>query len=334
MKKFEIVARDTREGGPAPDAIAAPGAGLVDRLERYRAGARSTRTRDAYGRWWTHYTEWYYEQPHTIDMLPMAGRVLAYLDAHVNALSIPTLCLALVAIRRNLAEIDHGNSLSSPAFRETWRGMRRAHARPARQARALTVDHLMRMVASCGRDREGVRDRAILLIGFFGGFRRGELVLVDADHLTFGEAGVEILVPRGKTDQEAAGLTKAIPYGVRPDECPVRALEVWIRFVRPGDPFGISGPVFTGRRGERLTGKAINDIVQRRAALIGLPAGTYSAHSLRSGFVTAAHQAGARMQDIMSQTGHRSHAVCGDYIRAAERWTQNAAAMILAGRRS
>lgn len=150
----------------------------------------------------------------------------------------------------------------------------------------------------------GLRDRALMTLGFAGGFRRSELVALDCADLKFVSEGLEALVRRSKTDQEGVGLTKVIAFGADPSTCPVRASKDWLELAGIVD-----GPVFRPiNRHEQLSNKRLTDfavavIIKRTAKKAGLPTPQLSGHSLRAGFVTEAKNNGADDAAIMDQTG-------------------------------
>lgn len=174
----------------------------------------------------------------------------------------------------------------------------------------------------------GVRDRALLLAGFALAARRSELVALRVSDLEETPEGFRVTVRRSKTDQEARGTTRALPYGSDPETCPVRALSAWLAMA------GITeGPVFRavdrwGHVADRaLTGQAVALIVKSAAAGAGLEPDKYSGHSLRAGFCTTAAARGASERAIARQTGHAPNStVLRSYIRHATVFTDNAAA--------
>jgi integrase len=183
------------------------------------------------------------------------------------------------------------------------------------------------MLATLPEGLLGTRDRALLLIGFAGAFRRSELVGLNVEDASFTGDGLVVTLPRSKTDQEGEGRKVGIPYGSNPATCPVRSLRAWI------ETAGITaGPLFrsVNRYGRvqpgRLSDKAVALIVKRYAQASGRDARTFSGHSLRVGLVTAAAMAGASERAIMNQTGHRSTVMVRRYIRDASLFRDNAAA--------
>jgi integrase len=174
-----------------------------------------------------------------------------------------------------------------------------------------------------------IRDRALLLTGFAGAFRRSELVGLDVPDLQFNRDGLVVTLRRSKTDQEGQGRRVGIPYGSNPATCPVRALEAWLAVLGADQ-----GPLFRGinRHGQlarrRLTPQSVALIIKRLAAQAGMEAGDLAGHSLRAGLATAAAAAGVPERAIMAQTGHRSLATLRKYIREGSLFLENAAAQV------
>jgi len=197
-------------------------------------------------------------------------------------------------------------------------GIRRVHGVKPEQKAPITLAELRRMVAACGQDIAGARDRALLLAGFLGAFRRSELVALELPDLAFVAEGLRVTVRRGKTDQEGRGVEKALPVASDVGLCAVKHLRAWLVVADISE-----GRVFRsvnrhGQVGEGLSDRAVAGIVKRRAEQAGLEPARFSGHSLRAGFATAAALAGRGLDAIMRQTGHRSVAVARGYVRAAE----------------
>ena len=153
----------------------------------------------------------------------------------------------------------------------------------------------------------GRRDKAILLVGFCGAFRRSDLVNLDIEDLAKADEGLVLMVRKGKTDQKREGRKIGIPYGKDPLTCPVRALCEWIAEAQI-----TSGPLFRavtkfGRpRPTRLCDRVVAEIVKKYCKQIGKRVPLFSGHSLRAGFATSAAIAGASERSIQKQTGHAS----------------------------
>jgi integrase len=175
----------------------------------------------------------------------------------------------------------------------------------------------------------GIRDRALLLVGFAGAFRRSELVSLDVADLVFNSDGLVVQVRRSKTDQEGIGRKVGLPFGSNPLTCPVRSLRTWL------DTAGIvSGPIFrsidrhANIANTRLTDQSVALVVKRCARAAGLDSERYAGHSLRSGLATAAAMADVSERAIMAQTGHKSLPMVRRYIRDGSLFRRNAAAAV------
>jgi integrase len=175
----------------------------------------------------------------------------------------------------------------------------------------------------------GARDRALLLLGFAGAFRRSELVALDIDDVQITREGMIVTIRRSKTDQEGAGQKVGIPRGRHPGTCPVKALAAWLGLAgieagaifRPITRHGLIQP-------GRLTDRSVARIVQRTAEAAGLDPSQFAGHSLRAGLATSAAMAGAEERDIMRQTRHKSVVVARRYIRDGSLFRNNAAGTV------
>ena len=295
-------------------------AGCADpKILEFIAAATAENTRRAYQRDLRHFLAWRGTVPASPEL------VAAYLAAHAPTLSMATLARRVIAIRR--AHALHGlpDPTKTELVRLTLRGVRRIHGRPQRRVAPLRLEHLSAVVSVLSGSTRDVRDRALLLIGFAGAFRRSELSAVNYNQMKRIEQGIEITLPRSKTDQEGRGRRVAIPCVGGPI-CPVSALEAWLQIAKITD-----GPLF--RRVDKsgkifsapLSSGAVATIVKERAAQIGPDPKNYSGHSLRAGFATCAAAAGLSAWDIKRQTGHVSDAILGRYIREFEQFGHMAA---------
>jgi integrase len=225
--------------------------------------------------------------------------------------------------------------------RRTLSGIARGTDARPRQVAPLRIGQLRAMLeATPEEDLLAVRDHALLLTGFAGGFRRSELAALRVEDLHFVDEGVDVLIRRSKTDQEGEGRTIGIPRGRHPQTCPVLALQRWLRLaeltagplwwgIAPNGRPGTQRHRPEGRLGTRpLSAQAIARVVQRAAARAGLDAREFAGHSLRAGFATEAAAQGASERAIMAQTGHRSVVMVRRYIRDGDRYRENAAAVL------
>jgi integrase len=196
-------------------------------------------------------------------------------------------------------------------------GIRRTRGTAQHGADPLLADAVKRIAGACPDTLLGRRDRALVLLGFSGAFRRSEITrILEVRNLTFTPQGLYIRLPRSKTDQEQTGRTVAIGMGKHEESCPVRALRAWL------DAAGIeSGPVFRavdhqGRVSSTvLCPRSISKILKRAAKRAGLDPRNISGHSLRAGMATTAAIHGAEEREIARTTGHRTAAMVRRYIR-------------------
>ncbi len=211
-----------------------------------------------------------------------------YLAHHTRILSVATLARRLVAIRRAHTLEGLPDPTASALVCQTFRGLRRAYGRPQRRVAALTAEQLATIVSTLGSSLKDIRDRALLLVGFAGAFRRSELVAIDVRAVEWTASGLIISLYRSKTDQDWRGRKVGIPHG-QGCLCPVAALRSWLEASGNTEGLVFRAVAKSGRIGNaRLSGDAIAAIVKRRVADIGLSPALYSGHSLRAGFATSA----------------------------------------------
>ena len=254
--------------------------------------------------------------------------VMAYASAQARRLKANTIARHLTSIAQAHQLAGLPDPVSEKLVRTTMAGIRRLLGTAQRGKEPLTVPLLRKMLPSTGDDSRTLRDRALLLVGFAGAFRRSELVALRYEDLKFTEEGLVVTVPRSKTDPDGEGQTVGIPHGFHPETCPVRALELWLE--KSNITFGNLFPAI-GRWGGEVTARPIGDhqlakIIKRLAAQAGLDPESFSGHSLRSGLATAAAHGGASERSIMDQTRHRSLKQVRKYIRRGSLFRDNAAA--------
>lgn len=258
--------------------------------------------------------------------------ILKYLHAYASQLNPRTLKRRLIAIKHWHTYQGCSDPTIHPLVKKTLSGILHVHGRPLEKAAAFSIEQLMLLshyLKSQG-DLISVRDQALIQIGFFGAFRRSELIAMQWENVTFVPQGVEILIPRSKTDQEGIGQVCAIPYG-NSVLCPVTALHQWQK------QSGIeTGAVFrrvfkSGRIGDdTISSGTVNNIIKTLAIACQLPnAEQFSGHSLRRGFATVASQKGATLGAIMRQGRWRHEGTVNGYIEEGQRFDKNAADSIL-----
>jgi integrase len=321
---------------PARDPRPAAAGGEVQRLvaaaAEYAAASRAPATRRAYQSAWSAFCSWCHV--HGAQALPARGDIVAlYLTELAPRLAVATLGRHLAAIRAQHADADEARP-DSAFLRKTWSGIRRTHGRPPNQKRAALTKDLVRVVKRLPPGPAGLRDRALLLIGLASALRRSELAGLEFDigktlpalrSIRFVAGGVEIRLGRSKTDQTGEGQVIAVPSG-RTQLCPVQALKAWLEAAAIS-----SGPVFRGvdRHGRigqtAMRPEAVAQVIKRAFRCAGFDPAAFAGHSLRSGFVTSAHLAGASLELIMQQTRHRKTESVMGYIRDVDRFKNNAA---------
>ena len=253
-----------------------------------------------------------------------------YLTDRAAVLKPSTLSRRLAAISVAHRQAGHHLDTRAPQVRDVLTGIRRSKTKEGvttTKKTAALSDDLRAMVGTLPETPAGRRDRALLLLGFSGAFRRSELVALDRADIAIRKEGLAVTIRRSKTDQEGAGRSVAICYGSDPATCPVRAVTAWLALVGDGPVFRAVGK--SGRIGaERLSDKAVALVVKRSAEAAGRDPAAYAGHSLRSGFATTAARNGAGEAAIMRQTGHRSLTVLRGYIREGGLFTDTAAAKL------
>ena len=255
--------------------------------------------------------------------------VASYLAAHAETLSVATLVRRIATISKAHEAWGLPNPCRSEIVRATLRGIKRTRGIAQREATPLLREDLFRVLDMMSEGVNDARDRALLLVGFAGGFRRSEIVGLNCEDVERVRQGLVVTLRRSKTDQEGAGRKVGLPYG-RTRHCPVLALDRWLAIsgieagsiFRPVDRHGRVGS-------ERLSGEAVSLIVKQRVAAASVEPGGFSGHSLRAGFATSAVQAGVSTLKIRAQTGHATDAMLARYVRDGELFTDNAAGALL-----
>lgn len=311
----------------APSA-ALDAAHLADQARQFAIASRAPATLAAYASDFRHFTEW--TEVRGFSALPATPETVAlYVTDLAATFKASTITRRIAAI--SVAHQHHG--FDSPtrdgAVRSVLTGVRRTLGTAPRQAAPATIGDLRRWVARLGDRPIDLRDRAILLLGFAGAFRRSELVSLDVADLQDRPEGLLVRLRRSKTDQEGRGSDKPIPFGTD-DTCPVQAVRAWIAaagieekpIFRPVDRHGRVAAA-------RLSGHAVAGIVKRAAERAGADPSDLSGHSLRAGFCTSAAAAGASERAIARQTGHApGSTVLRGYIRLGNAFSDNAVNLV------
>jgi integrase len=306
---------------PDPAALAA----LVGQAEEFMLHARAENTHRAYRFEWHHFQLWCAQR--NVLAGPARPQTLAlYLTALSGTHKVSTLTRRLSAIGQAHQSAGFSSPTEDPGVRLLMAGIRRQLGTASSAKRPVLVADLQAMLGALPDKLIGLRDRAILLLGFSGAFRRSELVALNKEDLQETTDGLVVTLRRSKTDQEAEGRKVAIPRGREAGTCPVRTLSAWLAAA------GIAaGPLFrrVNRHGlilpQRLSGEGVAIVVKRWAAAAGYAPEEFARHSLRAGLATSAAIAGKSERSIMNQTGHRSPTTVRRYIRDANLFRDNAA---------
>ncbi len=321
MSDPKIVALESRNGGEQRQ-LNAGYSQLPSAVSDYITSALADNTRRAYQGDLADFLLWGGAIPCSPDTLA------EYIADRAESLSPYTITRRVVGISRAHVSQRLPDPAKNDLVRTVLRGVRRKNGMAQRQVAPLLKQDLLSLLPLM-RGTKGIRDRAMILLGFAAALRRSELVALDVADLQFVSEGMIVHQRRSKTDQEGAGRKIAVPNG-RTSACPVKAVRQWLEHARIE-----SGAVFRsiskGRviAADRLTGPSVALILKGYAGKAGLPAANISGHSLRSGLVTSAAQIGVSAYKIQQQTGHRSAEMLARYIRDANLFENNAAGLLL-----
>ena len=227
-------------------------------------------------------------------------------------------------LKRRIASISvvhrlkgHYIDTKHPIIIENLMGIRRKTGSFQKSKKPILINELKQIIKAIDTTNKNkgrvLRDKAIILTGFSGGFRRSELVSIDYNDLEFVSEGVKIFIKRSKTDQSGEGMIKALPYFENKEFCPVTFLKKWLDIskIRNGLIFNISD-------------KSVALLIKKYASVAGLDSEKYSGHSLRSGFATVSAEFGADERSIMAMTGHKTTQMVRRYIQEANLFKNNA----------
>jgi integrase len=291
--------------------VPAPSSALVD---EYTAAAQSKATKRSYSEDVRHFEQ----NGGTIPATP--AMVAEYLANFAGTLAVATLQHRLIAIHRAHTDVGLPSPLMDRIVKRTMQGIRRTFGTSQRRVKALVKDDLLEIIVHVDQQRpmKAARDKALLLIGFAGAFRRSELVALRCEDVTAFDNGLEFLLRRSKTDQEGAGRTVFVPYA-KGSRCPVKALKSWMELADIEE-----GPLFrqVSRHDKVVGAKALTpqSVALIVKASVRRMAGDDAAnevagHSLRAGYCTEAATVGLQPYQIREQTGHKSDITLARYIR-------------------
>lgn len=288
----------------------------------YIHAATSDNTRKAYRSDIRHFIKWDGKLPCAAD------EVIRYLHAFADKLNFRTLSRRVTAIKNWHIYQGDSDPTANSLVKKTLTGIKKTHGQPKQKAPPLTLEQLNKISQNFQQQNTwlSIRNNALLQIGFFGAFRRSELVAIRWEDIQFVKEGIEILIPKSKTDQGGEGQVCAIPYGNN-DLCPVKALKVWKALTKTTE-----GPVFSKSLEikEAIKPSQVNQVIKSAATSCKLPqADQYSSHSLRRGFATEASKKGAPFGAIMRQGRWRHEGTVLGYIDEGKKFENNAADALL-----
>jgi len=338
-------------------AIALPsdvaGSGTLDRLvdtaRGYAAASAAENTNKAYAADWKHFARWC--RLKGADPLPSSPQMIGLYVADLAAPAGKTLShsadqpLSVSTIERRLSGLSWGYAQRGFTLDRNDRhiatvlaGIRRKHARPPVQKEAILPEDILAMVAALPFDLRGMRDRAILLLGYAGGLRRSEIVGLDVHKDDTPDSGGWIEIMEGKEGGGALLTLNAktgwreveVGRGSREQSCPVHALEQWLHFGRID-----FGPVFVrcsrdGKRAldTRLSDKHVARLVKQTVLDAGVRSdlpekdrlALFSGHSLRAGLASSAE---VDERYVQKHLGHASAEMTRRYQRRRDRFRVN-----------
>lgn len=304
------------------------GIALISRANEYIADSVADNTKRGYSSDFHQFTIWC--QSNSISPLPASPECVAsYFSAMADDGKKPsTIDRARAAIKMAHETAGASDPTGHRSVKQTLKGIRRKLGVAQDKKAPILANDIKAMVSTLPNNTIGLRDRALILIGFAGAFRRSEVAGLTVTDIQSTSEGIKIFLSRSKTDQEGGGRYVGITRGSNPDTCPVRALQSWI------DAAGItSGAIFRrvdrhGNIKEAITPQSVALVVKRAAAAAGLDPAVYSGHSLRAGLVTQAAINGATESNIMRQTGHKSSDTVKGYIRIANLFKDNVSGIV------
>ena len=267
--------------------------------------------------------------------LPTEPKIVSLYLTYLSSKNVRT-----STIKRRLVSIGvihkmkgHYLDTKHPIIVENFMGIKRLKGISQNGKKPLLINDLKVIIDVINKQEEPdlkkLRNKALLLLGFAGGFRRNELVSLNLEDLNFVFEGVKINIKRSKTDQFGEGFTKGIPHFENYLYCPVKNLKNWLNISKIK-----KGPIFVrfskgvNLTNIRLTDQSVALIIKEYLTKAGVDNKNYSGHSLRSGFATSAAEAGAEERSIMAMTGHKSSEMVRRYIKEANLFKNNALSKI------
>ncbi len=267
---------------------------------------------------------------HGFNSMPTDPKIVSLYLTHLSKSSkISTLRRRLVSIGVVHKMKGHYLDTKHPIIIENLMGIKRLKGSIQTGKKPILINHLKQIINVINEQDVAeivkLRNKALILIGFGGGFRRTELISIDYEDLEFVDEGVKIKLRRSKTDQFGEGMVKGLPYFTNKTYCPVVNIKNWINLSKIK-----TGPIFrrfakgSALTKHRLTDQSVVLIIKEYLKIAGIENQNFSGHSLRSGFATVAAESGADERSIMAMTGHKTTQMVRRYIKEANIFKNNA----------
>jgi site-specific recombinase XerD len=287
----------------------------IETLENIRS-SKSANTIRAYKSDFNHFID--FCKKNNFKPLPADPKIVSFYITHLSSNS------KVSTLKRRLASISvihkikgHYIDIKHPLIIENLMGIQRKKGVFQKSKNPILINELKEIINVIEKieknENKKARDRALILIGFSGGFRRTELVSIEIEDLEFTKEGIKIFIKRSKTDQSGEGMIKAIPYFKDKSFCPIHFLKQWIEVSKIN-----KGLIFD------ISDKMVSILIKKYLSASGFDPNKYSGHSLRSGFATVAADSGADEKSIMTMTGHKTTQMVRRYIKESNLFKNNA----------
>jgi site-specific recombinase XerD len=301
---------------------------LQEEAKSHLTNSKAENTKRAYRNDWTQFSKWC--EKNGLQDLPADPETIVYYITFLGkTLKASSIKRKMTAISQRHETAGYSSPTKTALVKGVWDGIQRTIGIKEEGKEALWLDELRQVIQALPQNTViGIRNRALLIIGWAGALRRSELTQLNVEDISITRDGLILHLHRSKTDQKGEGQDVAIPYGSNPLTCPVRSLEDWLSASCISE-----GPLFRrlDRHGNilgRLTPQSVRLIVKQCCEKVGMDSEKYGAHSLRSGFCSTAAKAGKAEHQIMKQTRHKRSDSLKRYIKKANLFDNNAASGI------
>jgi site-specific recombinase XerD len=297
---------------------------LEKAARHYARAALSENSKRAYASDWADFEYWC-KRTKRKPLPATPDTVALYLTKMADHLKTSSLRRRLTALRKAHELSKFPSPTKDEKVKMVVRGILRTKGEAQKHASPTLLKDIQKMMEAIPDSTKGIRDKALLLLGFAGGFRRSELVALDFEDMALTEDGLIIKIKKSKTDQTGRGRKIGISFGSNKDTCPITALLNWLEvskiresaLFRPINQWGQLAPT-------RLTDQSVRLILIESLKLASISVKGFSGHSLRAGFATVAAINGASEREIQKTTGHMNLEVLRRYIRDGEMFRENA----------